>query len=116
MSTIRFTSKLPQARKIILDAAKQGAVTGMQMVLDRSQEIVPLDRTPLQKSGKLDYDNTNFVVHYGSNMSEEYAVLQHENMQFRHAPGRQAKYLEQPFRELTPRILEEIEKSITKVC
>ena len=112
MSKIRFTSKLPQARKIILDAANKGALEGMNLVYDRSQDIVPLDETPLQKSGKVEQEDTTTILSYGEGESAEYAVIQHENLQFRHAPGRQAKYLEQPFRELTPQILETIANKI----
>lgn len=36
------------------------------------------------------------AIGYGEGGAEAYALLQHENMVFNHAPGRQAKYLEQP--------------------
>jgi hypothetical protein len=39
--------------------------------------------------------NASVIVGY----TAEYAVYVHENMEARHAPGKQAKYLEQPFRE-----------------
>jgi len=32
-------------------------------------------------------------------MARDYAVIQHERLDFQHAPGREAKYLEKPFRE-----------------
>lgn len=40
------------------------------------------------------------VVGYTAN----YALYVHEDLNARHAPGKQAKYLEQPYRELKPEI------------
>ena len=110
--TVKFNSKIPQATQAIISAANSGALEGMQLVYNKSQQIVPLDETPLQKSGTLKQEGNTTAIGYGTGESADYAVIQHENLQYRHAPGRQAKYLEQPFRELTPQILAKIRDSI----
>jgi hypothetical protein len=110
--TVKFNNNIPQATKTIIDAANSGALEGMTLVYDRSQQIVPLDETPLQKSGIVKQEDNITALGYGTGESADYAVIQHENLQYRHAPGRQAKYLEQPFRELTPQILEKIADKI----
>jgi len=53
---------------------------------------VPLEEGTLQRSGQTSIDEANLTgtVSYGT----PYAVRQHEELTWRHAPGRQAKYLE----------------------
>ena len=111
---MKFTSRIPQAIQTIENAAKTGAIESMQQVLDKSQAIVPLDMTPLQKSGTLSEDGNKIYVSYGQGESAAYAIIQHENLQYRHAPGRQAKYLEQPFRTAQPTILQTIADRISE--
>lgn len=57
-----------------------------------SNKIIPLEEGTLMRSGQTSIDEANLTgtVSYGT----PYAVRQHEEMTWRHAPGRQAKYLE----------------------
>lgn len=77
---------------------RQGAARGLflaaEYVLGLSQEVVPLDESPLMHSGTASVDEPSLtaMVSYDT----PYAVVQHERLDYRHAPGRQAKYLEQP--------------------
>lgn len=72
--------------------AARGVRQGLETVLAASNAIVPLDEGPLQRSGKVDVDEERLegTVSYDT----PYAVIQHENLDYKHAPGRQAKYLE----------------------
>ncbi|WP_445524802.1 hypothetical protein [Streptomyces cyslabdanicus] len=72
----------------------RGLLLGAEHVLTESQSFVPLDEGYLQSTGTASVDEgtlTAAVAYDGP-----YAVRQHEEMDWRHAPGRQAKYLETP--------------------
>ena len=75
---------------------REGAVRGLQLatehVLQLSNEVVPLDESELQRSGTASVDEASLtgVISYDT----PYAVRQHEELRWRHAPGRTAKYLE----------------------
>lgn len=86
-----------------------------QYIYEPSQAIVPLDESPLQNSGAVTVDGTSVIVSYGVGESAEYAVIQHENLQYSHAPGRQAKYLEQPYRAAINPILSTIQDAIKNI-
>lgn len=70
--------------------AARGVALAAEHVLAESNKIVPLDEGPLQRSGKVDTDGLDASISYDT----PYAVRQHEDLTYRHAPGRQAKYLE----------------------
>ncbi|MGW7197222.1 hypothetical protein [Streptomyces chryseus] len=75
--------------------ASDGLRRGLEHVLERARAIVPLEEATLERSGRVTVDGMEGAVTFDT----AYAVVQHENLDFRHAPGRQAKYLEQPMTE-----------------
>jgi hypothetical protein len=90
-------------------SAAQGAISeSARDILERAKAIVPLDETPLQNSGAVAVIGDETFVSFGTGESAAYAVIQHENLQYAHAPGRQAKYLEQPFREQRDAIIRRV--------
>ncbi|MFF9199960.1 hypothetical protein ACF09L_32615 [Streptomyces sp. NPDC014779] len=80
------------AARALREAAARGLFLGAEHVLALSQDVVPLDEAALQNSGTASVDRPSLtaMVSYDT----PYAVVQHERMDFRHAPGRHAKYLE----------------------
>lgn len=72
--------------------ASEGLQRALEHTLGEANKLVPLDEGPLMQSGKVTVDGLNGTITYDT----VYAVIQHENMEYKHAPGRQAKYLEQP--------------------
>ncbi|MFD3614431.1 hypothetical protein ACFWWT_04110 [Streptomyces sp. NPDC058676] len=72
--------------------ASDGLRRGLEHVLGVSQEQVPLDEDTLQRSGKVDVDGLDGAISYDT----VYARRQHEELDWRHLPGRKAKYLEDP--------------------
>lgn len=82
-------------------AAIRGLTMAMEHVLQISQQLVPNDEGTLERSGRtvIDEDALTGAVTYGEGGAEQYAVVQHENLEYHHPGGRQAKYLEQPMRE-----------------
>lgn len=85
----------------ILGEARVGQVKGLivaaEHLLQVSRTLVPIEETTLERSGGADVDpaERRASVFYDT----PYAVIQHEELTYRHDPGRQAKYLEQPFNE-----------------
>lgn len=73
-------------------AAARGLFLGAEHVLGVSNDRVPIDEGYLQSTGTASVDEaslTGMVAYDGP-----YAVRQHEELTWRHAPGRTAKYLE----------------------
>lgn len=86
--------------KAVLAAERVAALRGVRMwaeyVLTESRAVVPLDEATLERSGRVvaDARRIEAIVSYDT----PYAVRQHEDLTYRHAPGRTAKYLERPWR------------------
>lgn len=76
--------------------AHEGGVLGLKLatehLLEAANRTVPIEEGTLERSGATDVDESNLTgsVYYDS----VYAVYQHEGLDFRHAPGRRAKWLE----------------------
>jgi hypothetical protein len=84
----------PAVERELKRAAARGVFLAAEHVLGESQALVPLDESPLMQSGTASVDEPSLtgMVSYDT----PYAVRQHENLTYRHAPGRTAKYLERP--------------------
>lgn len=82
----------------IADAVREACVRGVKKagehLLGESRDLVPIEEGTLERSGTVvvDEDELTATVVYDT----PYAVVVHEDLTARHAPGRQAKYLEQP--------------------
>jgi len=74
------------------EGAARGLLLAAEHVLGISNNVVPLDESTLQSSGTASVDEASLtaMVSYDT----PYAVRQHEELRWRHAPGRTAKYLE----------------------
>lgn len=84
-------------------AVRAGAARGLHLaaeyVLAESQQVVPLDESPLMQSGTASVDAGSLTA--AISYDTPYAVRQHEELTWRHAPGRTAKYLENPLNAAT---------------
>jgi hypothetical protein len=93
--------------------AAAGAVNlWLDQVLADSQLIVPLDEGPLSESAGVDYataDDPRGRIVY----RKVYAARQHEELTWKHLPGRQAKYLETPFKSRLPELQPLVQRSIS---
>lgn len=77
--------------------AARGLLLGAEHVLDEASRQVPLDEATLQRSGTVSVDRGSLTA--AISYDTPYAVPQHERLDFRHLPGRKAKYLEDPLRD-----------------
>lgn len=73
-------------------AARRGVELSLEHVLAESNKLVPLEEGTLEQSGRvlMAPDGAQGAVTYDT----PYAVRQHEDLTYKHLPGRQAKYLE----------------------
>ncbi|MCX5587543.1 minor capsid protein [Streptomyces erythrochromogenes] len=74
-------------------AAEEGLQKALEHLLAESRKIVPLREGTLERSGRVVRAGMNGFVTYDT----VYARRQHEELTWKHLPGRKAKYLEGPF-------------------
>lgn len=70
--------------------ASEGLRTALEYALSVSNSRVPLEEGTLERSGKVDVDGLDGSISYDT----KYARRQHEELTWKHLPGRRAKYLE----------------------
>lgn len=90
----RYTLRIDTAavQRELRPAAAQGLLLAAEYVLGESNAIVPIDEDALARSGTATVDEGSLTAAVA--YDTPYAVIQHERMDFRHAPGRRAKFLE----------------------
>ncbi|MGD6750991.1 minor capsid protein [Streptomyces sp. BH105] len=70
--------------------ASEGLQRALEHTLGEANKLVPLEEGTLRRSGRVDVDGLNGAISYDT----VYAVRQHEELTWKHLPGRRAKYLE----------------------
>lgn len=98
-----FAALLQAEEAKIIAAALPGMVEEMEGIRTNSMEVVPVDLGVLKNSAlvvgvnpSIESDGSAEVaIGYGG-QAASYAVIQHENPNFRHAEGQTWKYLELP--------------------
>lgn len=75
-------------------AAVRGLTIAAEYLLGEAKAIVPIEEATLERSGVASVDRSSMTA--AVSFDTPYAVRQHEELTWRHDPGRQAKYLEQP--------------------
>ena len=95
----------------------KGGMAGVKKVaLDvyqESQNLVPVDTHNLKRTARFDNDGDGYEIIYSAEDEKtgfNYALIQHEDLTFKHEAGKQAKYLEQPFKEKIGNLEGEIAK------
>jgi hypothetical protein len=100
LDTGPIEARLRQFANNLGDGADQGAAMCMQELLARSSQLVPIEEGTLQNTGRVVSGAGGAACGYGTGGAEAYAVAQHERVDYRHDNGRQAKFLEQPHRQM----------------
>lgn len=92
---IEVTTRLTLDTDDVMKALHRGTLEGLRLagehILNLSNQRVPLEEGTLERSGVVTDDGKGAVA---ISYDTPYAVPQHERMDFRHAAGRTAKYLE----------------------
>ena len=91
-----------------VDAATyKGLLLSAEALLGASDALVPIEEGTLSRSGVARADRSRLTA--GVGYDTVYAARQHEELTWRHAPGRTAKYLETPWigmRKVYPRLIQ----------
>lgn len=95
-------------QKNVLDATKEALYAEAQVILAESKRQVPFRYGVLSSSGMVHQPysvgkKAAVEISYGGG-AVDYAWIQHENLMFRHAEGRKAKYLEDPVADAKARL------------
>lgn len=97
---VTMTSNIHQVTAQVHSGSVSGVTKSAHHVLGVSQGVVPLEEGTLERSGRVDVDADAVVaaVSYGGDNEQLgiVALVQHEDLTLRHAPGRTGKYLEGP--------------------
>lgn len=80
-------------------AATRGLAQAAEFVLGESRKVVPIEEGTLERSGRVTMLTENGEPVAAISYSTPYARRQHEELTWRHDPGRTAKYLERPMLE-----------------
>ncbi|MBL1100146.1 minor capsid protein [Streptomyces coffeae] len=112
----QYTRLTYNGRRLWTSGGRRRAARGLQLaaehVLAESKKEVPLDEGTLERSGTATVDEATLsgAVSYDT----VYARRQHEELTWRHAPGRKAKYLEDPMNRERERVLQIIAAEIRR--
>ncbi len=109
-------TKMSAISLLIQKGTRRGLKKGGLYLQRESMKIVPVDEDNLRPSATTRDIGTlaspDVVVAYGQDA--EYAVYVHEDLEAKHKPGKQAKFLEQPARTKRKTILGIITAEIWK--
>jgi hypothetical protein len=92
--SVEITWNGARVNQVIDEALLRGLWLAALHLLAESQRIVPLEEATLERSGTASIDRSQFTA--AVSYDTVYAVRQHEELTWRHDPGRTAKYLEAP--------------------
>ena len=100
-------------------ALKQALTEEAQIVFRNSQRLVPVDTGTLRRSGIIipvrERGNLIEVAMGYGGAASSYALRQHENLQYRHKKGQQAKYLETPLFSRADKLLGNIKRRMERI-
>lgn len=91
---VDFDSNFERVYASLSGALMDGLVDAAEHLLQVSRTEVPHEQGDLERSGAVTQDQAEGTV--AVSYDRPYAVVQHEELSYRHAPGRKAKYLEDP--------------------
>ena len=100
--------------RFVSQRARQAAVEGLrdaaEHLLEYANRTVPIEEGTLMRSGQADVDQETLEA--SVSYDTPYAVRQHEELDYRHDPGRRAKWLELSLNEREEAIQQYIARKI----
>lgn len=91
-------------KKKVMTANEKAITLGLEFIKQESVKVAPKDTGMMEKSAQVTIaaDGKTGYVSYDT----PYAIRQHEELGYRHAEGRIAKYLELPLQQNSKKALE----------
>ena len=83
-----------EALATITQALEDAMQAAGDLLLEKSNELIPVKDGDLIGSGRVDVDGKRAQVSYNT----QYAIRQHEKLAYKHPRGGSAKFLERAFR------------------
>jgi hypothetical protein len=106
-----FDAKLKEIEGVVSEEAIKDVAFDL---LGKAKLLAPIDTGDLRGSGFVEFVETTNGIGAIIGFSTPYAVRQHEELDYHHPQGGQAKYLEQPFKENTQRYVKHLADSVKK--
>ena len=101
-------ARLNRAIQEIQGATKQSIMDVSFDLLGKAVNLAPVDTGDLRGSGKAEFDVVGETITGTVSFNTPYALRQHEELNYNHPNGGQAKYLQQPFEENAEKYLNHI--------
>lgn len=92
----------PVKRKMLDDGERALRLVGNDLH-SRVVPLTPVEEGTLRGSQHVEIERTPTTVTMTFSVDQIYAEVQHEGVGFNHPKGGQAKFVEQPFKEMLPR-------------
>jgi len=90
------------AGKVMREDAADALTDALEFLLETANRTIPIEEHIMEGSGTVSVDRANLIgsVSYDT----PYTVVQHEHTEYRHDPGRRAKWLERTWVEQARRV------------
>lgn len=108
-------AKLRRTNRKLGEKLEQGLKKCGEFLLGKAQEVVPVDTGKLHDSGFVETEGSGWDTKVFVGFSADYAIFVHEMTHLKHAPGKQAKFLEGPAREYLGPMLRTTALEVTKL-
>lgn len=92
----------PVKKQMLKDADHALRVIGNDL-MSRVVPLIPVDEGTLRGSAHVSIEHTPTTVTMTFSVDQVYAAAQHEGLDFVHPKGGQAKFVEEPFKQMLPR-------------
>lgn len=96
----KVAAELHKFAELIPEETLNAMLKEGELLLAESKPECPIDHSPLRNSGYTTKTEDGKGVEIG--YSQEYALIQHERLDYHHTPPTKAKYLEDPFDRRAP--------------
>jgi hypothetical protein len=110
-----LNEKISQMIDEVPDLVEKALFEEATIVLNMSQELVPVDTGRLRNTGRVTVEKVPNGFSAAITYSTDYAIYVHEDLTKYHKFPTQAKFLEQPARERLPNLLSNISKRVERM-
>lgn len=110
----KLEKQFGKAKAKYVKGYRRGLIKAGLFLQREAMLLCPVDKGVLRATANTRHEGEGadivVIVSFGTN----YAIFVHEDLNAKHKPGKQAKFLEQPFREKHDRMMEIINEEIEK--
>ena len=110
-----ITRNLDKTNRAFATAVEGGLKKAGLRLQRESQLIVPVDTTALKSSAFTRAEGSGFDTAISVGYTQDYGIFVHEDLNARHEPGKQAKFLEEPALRLVAVLRQIVQDELNKV-